>query len=117
MKRSHKKRHARLGTETGRVLTYALAGVAEELSRLLDKYRKRHRREARRRANKFFQRHFRKMFYQAFSTALLNGPGEKAAKQRNALSFVLAAASVPTDLRLSGVPAELKRARRRRGQG
>jgi hypothetical protein len=44
---------------------------------------------------------------------LLHAPTGKAAKQRNALAFILAAASAPRDLRLSGVAAELARPRPR----
>ena len=113
MKRRHTK-GSRLGTETARLLAYALADVAIELARLFEKFRRRHRREARRRGASRSERRIRKMVCEAFVTALLNASSEKAAKQRHALSFVLAAASVPSSLHLSGVPAEFKRPRQQR---
>jgi hypothetical protein len=45
---------------------------------------------------------------------LLHAPTGKLARQRNVLAFILAAASAPRDLRLSGVAAELERPRPRK---
>jgi hypothetical protein len=105
------------GRETTRLLDYALAGVAKNLTRVLKQQLTRCRSPLTRRGQTVpLSRQLLRLLRRAFSTALLNPriDVERAAKQRRALLFLLAATDVPTELHLSGVPAELRRRRKRR---
>lgn len=113
MKRARKK-PPRVGTETDRTLDFALADVSKDFRRRFLRHCKRYRREFCQQATNHFKRRIKKLFCKSFLDTLLHAPTEKAAKQRNALAFIMAAASAPRDLRLSGVPAELARPRRRK---
>jgi len=105
------------GRETTRVLAYALRGVAKELARLLASHLTRRRRALTRRGETgVSKRDVFRLLCQAFSRAMLIPRGDlgRAAKQRSALAFVLAAADVPSTLHVPGVPTELRRARKPR---
>jgi hypothetical protein len=104
------------GRETTRVLAYALRGVAKELARLMARHLTRRRKALTRRGETgMSKRDVFRLLCQAFSRAMLNPRGNSvhAAKQRGALSFVLAAADVPSSLNVSGIPTELRHVRKR----
>lgn len=110
-------RQATIGSETSRVLDYALSGVARELARLLKQHLKRRRRTLTHRGETgVSKRDVFRLLRKAFSNAMLKPRGNVtgAAKQRSALLFALAAANVPSALNASGIPTEIFRARRRR---
>src|SRR5258708_18504611 len=99
-----------LGHETTRVLAYALSGVAANLARLLRRHHGRRRSALTRRGETgMSHRHVYRLLCRAFSTAILSPRDDvaHAAKQRDALAFLLAAANVPSGLRLSGIPASV----------
>jgi hypothetical protein len=114
MKKSTAKQPFGGGNETTRVLEYALADVAAELARLLRKFLK---------ANTAAEGGGRRvapshqdmscMLAAAFTSQLFapKRKRRKAAMQRHALAFAVAAASVPSDLKLSGVSSEISRVR------
>ncbi|MFL9862378.1 hypothetical protein PQR72_42805 [Paraburkholderia madseniana] len=113
MKRTRKK-PLRVGTETDRTLDFALADVSKDFRRRFLRHCKQYRREFSQQGTNHFKQRIKKLFCKTFLDTLLHAPTGKSAKQRNALAFILAAASVPRDLRLSGVPAELVQPRRRK---
>jgi hypothetical protein len=100
--------------ETDRTLEFALADVSKEFRRRLLRHCKQYRREFRQQGPNHFKQRIKKLFCKTFLDTLLYAPTGKSAKQRNALVFILAAASVPHELRLSGAPTELARPRRRK---
>lgn len=113
MKKSTAKPPFGEGNETTRVLEYALADVAVELARLLRKFLKANTAaEGGRRVAPSHQ-DMSRMLAAAFTSQLLapKRKRRKAARQRHALAFAVAAASVPSDLKLSGVPSEISRVR------
>jgi hypothetical protein len=116
--RSHRTACARaIGPETSRVLAYALAGVAEELARLIRRHMTRRRKALTRRGeSRLSKRDVLQLLCQAFSQAMLNARGvsARAAKQRHALAFVLAAADLPSALRTARVPGKIRRRQRSR---
>lgn len=112
MKRT-RKTPLRLGPETDRTLDFALADVSKDFRRRFLRHCKQYRHEFCQQATNHFKRRIKKLFCKSFLDTLLHAPTGKAAKQRNALAFILAAASAPRDLRLSGVAAELARPRPR----
>lgn len=117
MKSRRQRRLPGVGLETSRVLAYAFSGVAKELARLLRRHLARRRKALTRRGETgISKRDVFRLLCQAFSRAMLNPRGDvaRAAKQRNALAFVLAAADVPSALDVSGIPTEIRRARKRR---
>jgi len=109
----NRNRRVRRGDETATALTYALSDVAKVLRRLLIRNWPLHRHLLARRGKRRFQRRVRKLLQRAFSVALLTRSDGASANQRHALVFILAAASIPHNLTLSGLPAEFKRARHR----
>jgi hypothetical protein len=113
MKRTRKKL-LRVGTETDRTLDFALADVSKEFRRRFVRHCKQYRREFSQQGTNHFKQRIKKLFCKTFVDTLMHAHTGKSAKQRNALAFVLAAASAPRDIRLSGVPAELARPRRRK---
>lgn len=110
-------RHVAIGSETSRVLTYALSGVAKEFARLLGRHLARRRKALTRRGEtRISNRDIFCLLCQAFSRAMLNPRGDvaRAARRRNALIFALAAADMPATLNVPGISTELRRARKRR---
>jgi hypothetical protein len=106
-----------VGHETTRVLAYALSGVANEFARLLRRHQTGRRSALTRRGESgMSKRCVFQLLCRALHNAMLNPRGDlaRAAKQRSALAYVLAAANVPSPLCASGIPAELLRARKRR---
>jgi hypothetical protein len=113
MKRTRKKL-LRVGTETDRTLDFALADVSKEFRRRFVRHCKQYRREFSQQGTNHFKQRIKKLFCKTFVDTLMHAHTGKSAKQRNVLAFVLAAASAPRGIRLSGVPAELARPRRRK---
>jgi hypothetical protein len=104
------------GPETLRVLAFALSGVAKKLARLLRRHLGRRRRTLTRRGEPGLSKcDVFRLLCKAFSRAILTPRGDvaRAAKQRSALVFALAAADLPSTLNLSGLPKELRRIRKR----
>ena len=113
MKQTRRK-PLRLGPETDRALDFALADVSKDFRRRFLRHCKQYRREFSQQGTSHFKQRIKKLFCKTFVDTLLHAPTGKSARQRNALAFILAAASAPRELRLSGVPAELVRPRRRK---
>jgi hypothetical protein len=119
MRSKPRRRPIPAGPETSRILAYALRGVAKELARLLNRHLTRRRRALTQRGETgVSKRDVFRLLCRAFLRASLNprGDASRAAKQRSALAFVLAAADVPSALAMSGIPREVRRARKR-GRG
>jgi hypothetical protein len=117
MRSKRQRRPPTVGPETSRVAAYALSGVARELARLLRRHLTRRRSALTNRGETgLSKRDVFRLLCKAFSRAILNprGDAERAAKQRRALAFVLAAADVPSALHVTGIPAELRRRKPRR---
>jgi hypothetical protein len=117
MKVRRQRRPRFVGTETSRVVTYALSGVAKELARLLKHHLARRRRMLTRRGETGVSKDdVARLLYRALSRAILRPRGDvvRAARQRSALLFALAAADLPSNLQVSGIPTELRRQRKRR---
>ncbi|SKC68913.1 hypothetical protein SAMN05446934_1822 [Paraburkholderia hospita] len=110
MKRT-RKNLLRIGSETDRTLDFALADVSRDFRRRFLRHCKQYRREFSQQGTNHFKQRIKKLFYKTFLDTLLCASTRKSARQRNALAFILAAASAPRDLRLSGVAAELARPR------
>ncbi|SRR5260370_19483793 len=106
------------GNETTRVLEYALADVAVELTRLLRKFMKANAGAEGGRSVAPSQQDMARMLAAAITSQLLapRRKRRKAARQRHALAFAIAAASIPSDLKLSGVPSEISRVRQEGGK-
>jgi prophage antirepressor-like protein len=118
MKVRRQRRPRFVGTEASRIIGYALSGVAQELSRLMARHLARRRRALTRRGQtgRISKRDVFRLLCRAFPRAILNPRGDaaRAAKHRSALIFALAAADVPPTLRVSGMPTEIRHARKRR---
>jgi hypothetical protein len=118
MKSKRQKWPSFVGPETSRVAGYALSGVAKQLARLLKRNLERRRPMLTRRGETGIpKRDVFRLLCRAFSKALLNprgGDATDASRQRKALMFALAAADLPRALRVSGIPSELHRQRKRR---
>ncbi len=112
-----RRRQPRIGAETSRVVGYALCGLAKELARLLKRHLTKRRKALTRRGETgISKRDVFRLLCSAFSRAILNPRDDRAraAKQRSALAFVLAAADVPSRVSASGIPMELRRVRKQR---
>lgn len=117
MTSTRQRRLPDVGAETSSVLVYALSGVATELARLLRRHLARRRKALRRRGKTgISQREVFPLLCQAFSISMLAPRRDvaRAARQRSALIFTLAAADMPAVLNVPGIPTELRRARKRR---
>ena len=117
MKARRQGRSRFVGTESSRIIGYALSGVAKELARLLKRHLSRRRRMLTRRGETGLSKHdVARLLYRALSKAVLNPRGDvvRAAKRRSALLYAVAAADVPSALHVCGAPTELQRARKRR---
>lgn len=116
MKSKRKTWPSSIGHETSDVAGYALCGVAKELARLLKRHLERRPRTLTRRGETgISKRDVFCLLCRAFSKALLNPrrvDAMSAARQRNALTFALAAANLPPALRVRGISTELHRQRK-----
>ncbi|WP_086908571.1 hypothetical protein [Paraburkholderia hospita] len=103
-------------SETDRTLAFALVDVASEFARLLGRYWTRHKRMLQKRGARIAVQDVKDLLLKAFMSTLTapRHNHRKASKRRDALLYVLAAASVPPHLAKSGIPHEMKRARQRR---
>jgi hypothetical protein len=102
--------------EIDRVIAYSLSDVADEFARQLGRYWIGHKRKLQKRGARIPAQDVKGLLLKAFTSVLLTPRycQKKASKQRDALLFVLAAASAPPHLALSGIPSEIRRAQRRR---
>jgi hypothetical protein len=117
MKVRRQRRPRFVSTEASRIIGYALSGVAKELAHLLMRHLARRRRMLTRRGETGVSKDdVARLLYRALSRAILRPRGDvfRAARQRSALMYALAAADLPSNLRVSGIPTELRRQRKRR---
>lgn len=108
-----------LGSNAGEVahmLDYAVSGLAKEFRRLLLTNWQQHRKVLGRSGKRRSQRRLRALLTKAFAATLLSATDSAFEKQRHALIYILAAASLPETLAKSVLPAEFKRQRSQRGR-
>lgn len=101
--------------EASRALSYATNNFAKSLWRLLTRNWRELKATLTRRGERGFQKRIKTLLSKAVTSTLLNASDGASLKQRYALMYLLASASAPADLQLSGVPEELRRLRRQRG--
>lgn len=112
IRRGRRSRLSRMRKETGWALGFSLAIVSKTFCRLRLRFIHHNPRNGRRRNQSHFEQHIRKLLHKAFLAAIFRTSDAMSAKRRDALTFVLAAASMPSGLQLLGVPAEVSRQQR-----